>query len=235
MNTATAQLPELQAAIPMPEESADSPCGKAAGRPRASDLEARLNSLIETAGCLFLNKGYTKVSLEMIAREAHVAVRTIYVKFGGKAGLFKAVLVANRARFFADMDAMEHDPRPVREVVNDFAQRFLALISAPDALSMQRMVIAEAHSNPELAHTFFEAGPRETRAVLARYFARADVRAQLREGIPLAPLPVHLLNCVMGDQLSRFLLDTTEQAPQEMRRDLEERMNLFFHSVLRQP
>ena len=63
-------------------------CGKPAGRPRAADMEARMENLLHTAGCLFLEKGYGKVSLEMIAREAHVAVRTIYVKFGGKAGLF---------------------------------------------------------------------------------------------------------------------------------------------------
>jgi len=74
-------------------------CGSAAGRPRAADLEARMQNLVATAARLFSEKGYTKVSLEMIAREAHVAVRTIYVKFGGKTGLFNAVLTSGRARF----------------------------------------------------------------------------------------------------------------------------------------
>ena len=69
-----------------------SPCfGKAAGRPRAADKEARHLALLHTAKRLFLEKGYSKVSLEMIAREAHVAVRTIYVKFGGKAGLLSLI------------------------------------------------------------------------------------------------------------------------------------------------
>ena len=66
---------------------ADIPVSKSAGRPKAADAEARMHDLVHTAGMLFLKNGYTKVSLESIARQAHVAVRTIYVKFGGKAGL----------------------------------------------------------------------------------------------------------------------------------------------------
>ena len=58
--------------------------GKAAGRPKAADVEARTQELLQVAATLFLKNGYTKTSLESIARAAHVAVRTIYVKFGGK-------------------------------------------------------------------------------------------------------------------------------------------------------
>src|SRR5665647_1901186 len=116
---------------------------KCAGRPRSSEREARMHDLIHTAGVLFLKHGYRNVSLEMLAREAHVAVRTIYVKFGGKAGLLNAVLVANRERFF-NTNEMEQDRRPLKEIVSDFAAHFLDLVSMPEALSMQRMVIADA-------------------------------------------------------------------------------------------
>src|SRR6202007_1279380 len=117
---------------------------RSAGRPRADEVEARSQNLINVAGRLFLEKGYSKVSLELIAREARVAVRTIYVKFGGKPGLFSAVLLANRNRYFSDISQMDHDERPVREVLGEFGQRFLELITSPAALAMQRMVIAEA-------------------------------------------------------------------------------------------
>ncbi|MES2300013.1 MAG: TetR/AcrR family transcriptional regulator [Pseudomonadota bacterium] len=215
----------------------DAPCAKPAGRPRASELEARMHSLVETAACLFLQKGYSKVSLEMIAREAHVAVRTIYVKFGGKAGLFSAVLVANRSRFFSDMSAMATDQRPLRDIIDDFAARFLALITAPAALSMQRMVIAEAKSNPEMAQTFYQSGPQETRAILAGFFARPDIRAQLLADVDVEQLPVYLLNCIMGDQFLRFLLEEHESArvDEHEMAALRRRMLMFYRSVLRQP
>ncbi len=206
---------------------------RSAGRPRADEVEARNQNLIHTAGRLFLEKGYSKVSLELIAREARVAVRTIYVKFGGKPGLFSAVLLANRNRYFSDISQMDHDERPVREVLGEFGQRFLELITSPAALAMQRMVIAEATSNPEVAQTFFEAGPRETRAILQRYFARPSVKAQLRDDVAAELIPVHLLNCVMGDQFSRFLFDPDGTVRNDGIKALNQRLELFYRSVLR--
>ncbi|MES2125763.1 MAG: TetR/AcrR family transcriptional regulator [Pseudomonadota bacterium] len=210
------------------------PC-KAAGRPKASDIEARNLNLVQTAGHLFVEKGYSNVSLEMIAKAARVAVRTIYVKFGGKVGLFSAVLIARRGEFLSDVDAMERDQRPLREVVTDFAYKFHALITTPEAVTVQRMVIAEAKSNPELAQTFFDAGPRMTRELLSKYFARPDVQAQLREGVALELVPVHLLNSVMGDQFCRFMIDQPVRTCEEQRREIDARLDLFFHAVLRHP
>ncbi|WP_219837446.1 helix-turn-helix domain-containing protein [Paenibacillus sp. R14(2021)] len=61
-----------------------------------ADREGRRHLLLHLAAALFAERGYGKVSLEMIAREAHVAVRTIYVKFGGMAGILKAIIEDER-------------------------------------------------------------------------------------------------------------------------------------------
>lgn len=204
----------------------------AAGRPRAADLEARNENLIHTAGQLFLKLGYGKVSLELIAREAHVAVRTIYVKFGGKPGLFKAVLIANRDKFIAPQQ-METDQRPLRAVIGDFSEHFLAMVTAEDAVEVQRMVIAEARSDPEMATSFFEAGPRQTREMLNRYFARPDIREQLRDELDIDLLPGFLLGCIVGDGFSRFLFNPHEQPHDEVVRRLHKRLELFYASVLK--
>jgi TetR/AcrR family transcriptional repressor of mexJK operon len=207
-------------------------CAKAAGRPKASDVEARTHELIETAARLFLKHGYTKVSLEAIAREAHVAVRTIYVKFGGKAGLLNAVMESRRDQFFR-IGALETDMRPFREIIDEFARRLLDLLSSPEPTSLQRVVIAEAPSNPELAETFYEAGPKLTRDMLDRFFARPDIRAQLREDLPFEQLPTHLINCISGDQLGRFLFPQRAVAREEVLRQLDARLGLFYRAVLR--
>lgn len=205
---------------------------KAPGRPRAADLEARNQNLIEKAGQLFLKHGYGKVSLELIAREAHVAVRTIYVKFGGKAGLFQAVLTANRDRFMAP-DGMEHDTRPMKDIVAQFGVEFLEMITAPDALAVQRMIVAEANTNPELAQSFFEAGPRLTREMLSRFFARPDIRAQLRDDLDVTLLPSYLIQCVMGDPFARFLFDPATEPTEQVHARLQQRLDLFYQSVLK--
>ncbi|MET0856653.1 MAG: TetR/AcrR family transcriptional regulator [Telluria sp.] len=215
-------------------DSSSSPlsCQKCAGRPRSSEREARLHDLIHTAGRLFLKHGYRQVSLEMLAREAHVAVRTIYVKFGGKAGLLNAVLVANRERFFNTHD-MDADQRPLKQIVSDFGAHFLDLVMAPEALSMARMVIADAPSNMELAQTFYEAGPKQTRDMLTRFFARPDIRAQLRDDVDVTLLPVHLLNCVIGDFYTRMLFVPGGETRAQELGELEKRLDLFYRSALR--
>jgi TetR/AcrR family transcriptional repressor of mexJK operon len=161
-----------------------------------------------------------------------VAVRTIYVKFGGKAGLLNAVLLSGRDRFFGVCD-MDTDAGSLREVVDHFARHFYDLLCAQEAMSMQRVVIAETAANPELANTFYEAGPKLTQQMLGRFFARPDVRAQLRDDVPLELLPVHLINCIGGDHLKRFLFPDAQPAREEALRQLDQRLDLFYRSVLR--
>lgn len=208
--------------------------GKSAGRPREADKEARHLALLQTATRLFLEKGYNKVSLEMIAREAHVAVRTIYVKFGGKAGLMGAVITQGRARVFADMTSMETDPRPLEEILDDFALRFLELVSLPSFVKLFHMVVAEARTTPELAEMFYRTGPQQSREQLSRLFARPEIRARLRPGLALGLLPVHLINCILGDIMSGLLFPP-EEAPtrEQMRAKATAGLDLFLRSALR--
>ncbi len=203
---------------------------RSAGRPRACDAETRMNDLMRTAAELFLEKGYSKVSLETIARKAHVAVRTIYVKFGGKAGLFREILRSGREVYFETMENLETNQRPIREVLIDFGVRIHELLATPTAINLHRMVIAEAPHAPELAEAFFEAGPRQTREALRQYFLRPDVRAQLRD-LPPEQLTVHLMNCLMGDQLKRYLFAAPAYSACQQALVVEERVDLFLHGV----
>ncbi|WP_036169685.1 TetR/AcrR family transcriptional regulator [Massilia sp. 9096] len=212
------------------QDAADCP-GKSAGRPKAADVEARMQELLQAAGELFLKNGYTKTSLEAIARAAHVAVRTIYVKFGGKAGLLNAVLAAKRDHFFRSQP-METDPRPLREVVGEFARQMYDMKNSPEAIELQRVVMAEAPTNPELAEAFWNSGPGRTREMLARYFARPEIRAQMRPDVPLDLLPSHLLACISGEQLLCFMPQFRVRSVEDGRRDLDRRLDLFYLSVL---
>ncbi|WP_296942010.1 TetR/AcrR family transcriptional regulator [uncultured Massilia sp.] len=213
-----------------PQDAAGCP-GKSAGRPKAADVEARTQELLHTAASLFLKNGYTKTSLESIARAAHVAVRTIYVKFGGKAGLLHAVLAAKRDRFFRSQP-MSTDMRPLREVIGDFARQMHELINSQEAVDMQRIVLAEAPTNPELGDAFWNGGPRQTREMLSRYFARPDVRAQMRPDVPVDLLPGYLMSIICGEQVLRFMRPSGTTRAEETREALERRLELFYLGIL---
>ncbi|MFC5461514.1 TetR/AcrR family transcriptional regulator [Massilia niabensis] len=215
-----------------PSQATTPPAQRGAGRPKASDVEARTQDLIDVAAHLFLQNGYTRTSLETIARAARVAVRTIYVKFGGKAGLLDAVLLSRRDQFFQMRD-MEHDTRPLREVVDDFARQFFDLLCNKQLIAMQRVIIAEAPGNPEVADTFYGAGPRLTRDMLERFFARPDVRAQLRADLPFEQLPAFLTSWIAGDPIGRLVFPHVQPSREEAHRQLAGRLELFYRAVLR--
>ena len=59
---------------------------------RADQVAQTRRDILATAGTLFRARGYSAVSMPLIAREAGVGVETIYRAFGSKAGLFKAVI-----------------------------------------------------------------------------------------------------------------------------------------------
>lgn len=192
-----------------------------------------MQHLLATAAQLFLSQGYGKVSLETIAREAHVAVRTIYVKFGGKAGLLNAVIESGRDRYFGTMGDIMTDLRPLEQILADFAARFVELISMPTVVNLHRMVVAEAKTNPELAHAFYLAGPGQTRELLGRFFARPEIKARFRPEVPHEMLAVHLINCLLGDQLSRLLFDAPPPGEAARRDKVAQGLDLFFMGTLR--
>jgi len=90
-------------------------------------------------------------------------------------------------------------------------------------------------TNPELAHSFFDAGPRQTREMLGRFFARSDIDAQLRDNVARDLLPSYLIQCVMGDPFSRFLFDPANEQKEEVLARLHQRLELFYQSVLKNP
>ena len=209
--------------------------GRASGRPRDADLEARIDALLATAATLFLEHGYDKTSLRTIAREAHVAVRTIYVKFGGKTGLFKAVIELARTRYDVMPDMMS-DNRAIDHILEEFGLGLLQLLSTPQVVRMQRMIIAVARTHPEIALTFDRAGRGQVLGTLERFFARPEIAVQFRTDVTHEQLALHLYNCLLGDQYARLMFEPQVRSSKErLRRDVEQALAFFYKTVRRNP
>jgi AcrR family transcriptional regulator len=203
-----------------------------AGRPRLDEVEARTQNLLKVAGELFVEFGYGKVSLEQIARAARVAVRTIYVKFGGKAGLLNAVISEERERFFTRLEDMDTDMRPIETILCEFAMNYLELVCSPRAIALQCLVIAEAKSQPEMARIFYEAAPAHTINLLTRFFSRPEIRAQFRADLPDHILPSHFLNCLWGNRFKQLVFQpNTLLTLEEMQAQVPTGLSLFLNGT----
>jgi AcrR family transcriptional regulator len=87
---------------------------------RQAQIRQTEDRIIAAATELFLADGYVATTLEAVARRAQVGARTVYVRFGTKAALFKRVVDV----------AIVGDTLPVDVLSRDWAQ---AAMTAPTA------------------------------------------------------------------------------------------------------
>jgi TetR/AcrR family transcriptional regulator, mexJK operon transcriptional repressor len=137
------------------------------GRPPKGQEFLSRDRLLDTALKLFSEHGYGDLSMETIARNAQVSMRTIYSHFGGKAGLFGAVI-----RRFSDhcVDYLPDHSEP-RDALLAFAREFIYQLTRPEVVRLRTILIGESLRFPDLAAQFYAQGPQITQNALAAFFA----------------------------------------------------------------
>lgn len=184
------------------------------GRPRSADLDLRRSTLLAVATRLFLQRGYHGVSLAAIAREAHVALRTIYLGFGDKAGLLASVQAESRATFAVHYTLL--DPAAsLPAALLAFGLAYVDFLAEHQPLHAGEAPAA-GQARPG------NAALEMTRSRLADYFDHPAVRCQLRSEIDTALAASHFIACISGERLWRG-----------GGAELPARVKLFLRSVLR--
>jgi TetR/AcrR family transcriptional repressor of mexJK operon len=145
-------------------------------RPR---LVARRHAFLEAATAVFLEKGYANATLDDIIARSGGSRQTLYSLFGGKQGLFEALIAEHCDKLFASFHAEGLLDRPPDDVLVEVGIRYLERLTTPDALGIYRLVIAEGVLMRELGERFWETGPGHTRALLAGYFEQQARRGTL--------------------------------------------------------
>lgn len=179
------------------------------GRPCKGDEQQSRDRLLDAAQQLFLEHGYGKLSMETIARDARVSLRTIYSQFGGKAGLFGALIGRCSDRFIGSLC----DKAPMEDALIGFARQFLYQITRPDVVRMRAILIGESPRFPDLATQFYEQGPKRTLAHLAEFF-RLQQRAGVISDIDAEFLADQFISAVRGERMQRLQLGL-EPTPDE--------------------
>lgn len=184
------------------------------GRPKKGEEGLRRDQLLEHAVRLFAEHGYGQLSLETIAREARVSLRTIYRQFGGKAELFGAVVRHYSDLFVATLPADADQTGPLEDTLVGFAREYLFRITRPELIRLRSQFLAEVQRFPELAAEVYAQGPERTLQRLAAFFARHQQRGRVvpnREPLFLAG---QFVNSLQGERYHRLQLGL-EETPDE--------------------
>lgn len=131
------------------------------GRPSREDAARLGERILDAATELFLAEGFGVTSIEAVARRARISKRTFYHRFPDKAALFGAVIHRIIERLRPPGDVPLYEGGNLDEVLRRLARLILRAALAPTALSLNRLMVAEAQRFPELAMIAAREGSRD--------------------------------------------------------------------------
>lgn len=175
-------------------------------------------AILAAAQDLFLQHDYGGAGMDDIAARAGVSKVTVYNHFRDKEQLFTEVVTRviqeaemSQARIeeLAGTDDLERDLRR-------FARQHLAVVLQPHLVQMRRVIIGAAERFPELARTWYQAGPQRGATTLAWVIGKLAQRGLLHAPDP--PLAGEYLNwLILSEPLNRAMFHPTEAPPDPRR------------------
>ena len=137
------------------------------------DLSPKARTVLNAATKIFLTHGFNGATTDMIQREAGVSKSTVYAHFANKEKLFLAVIQSECASFTASLNGIKFTPGNITESLAVLGRAYLNVALSAPALSLYRVVIAEAPRFPTLGHMFYNSGPKVVKAMVADCLTQA--------------------------------------------------------------
>lgn len=147
------------------------------GRPSSSEIELRIERLLDTATEVFLEKGFDGTSVDEIVRRAGASKQTLYSRYRSKANLFKAVMHRLNEGPLKRVGTILSSNRPIAETLESFALDIVNLMLDKDAIRFSQTISAHLNSFPELARMHWELGPKQGLEIFTNY-----LRIQMEQG-----------------------------------------------------
>ena len=130
---------------------------------------------------VFARHGFERATNKDIARAANIkSPGLIYHYFKDKTDLFRQVLEERSPALQLISHAGEYMDLPPREVLPQFAARFLQTLEHSTALSAFKLVLGESIRKPSVADMFNKLGPSRGFDFLTRYLERQMALGRLR-------------------------------------------------------
>jgi len=142
---------------------------RTAPEPEAGRAELRRAAFLKAARDVFLECGYDAANMAEIVRRAGGSLSTLYAQFGGKRGLFEAMIDARVTELTEQMHIELAAHAPLREGLKRIGENFLFKQLEEGSLDVFRLMVAQAKKFPEMAEAWSKRAPEVVRKALANY------------------------------------------------------------------
>jgi TetR/AcrR family transcriptional regulator, repressor for uid operon len=153
--------------------------------------ERRRKHVLDAAERCFCKYGFHSASMAQIAQAANMSVGHIYRYLPNKEALIGAIFQRDAAVALANVEALENDPRPIRQALQAYARRTIERLTEPSRSTLYLEMMAEASRNPAVARVMREAFAEvQTRMVAMLQKSRPEgcSEAEMRERIQILDL-----------------------------------------------
>jgi AcrR family transcriptional regulator len=197
-------------------------------RPRG---EIRRAQILDAATKVFLENGYGGATIDLVIERAGASKATVYSFFGGKDGLFAAIVEERVERVLAAFIDPEVAQADVRSALAHIARRYMEVLMAPDAVGLFRLIIAEGVRFPELVRTFHRLGPDRTYAHLAGMLTVWRKRGLIRLEDPEFAA-MQFLNAVSGELHRRAMAGIVpKDLSAAIQRSIDHTVHIFWNGI----
>lgn len=125
--------------------------------------------ILWSAKDVFLELGFERTSMDVVAARASTSKRSLYTRFPSKDALFRAVFELARTMYLNRLGTPDTYSEDAAEAVTVYCARFLQLLLREPALRTCRMGIAEAEHLPDASGQYYDAVFRTSQERLAAF------------------------------------------------------------------
>jgi AcrR family transcriptional regulator len=147
----------------------DSPSDQTTQEPEGGRAELRRAAFLKAAREVFLEHGYEAANMAEIVKRAGGSLSTLYSQFGGKRGLFEAMIDQRVEELTEQMQIELAAHAPLREGLRRIGERFMLKMMSPESLDVFRLMVGQARNFPDIADSYSRRSPERVREALAEY------------------------------------------------------------------
>jgi TetR/AcrR family transcriptional repressor of mexJK operon len=144
--------------------------------------EDRRLGFVKAASKLFVEKGFGAVTMEAIAQEAGGSKATLYGYFSSKEALFEAFVNEAGKGGIEEIEAAktsQESGQDTGQILRRLGIAYLDLVTRPDVVEANRLIMGEAGRQPQLSRIFYENGARKTLVAISETIASLMDSGQL--------------------------------------------------------
>jgi AcrR family transcriptional regulator len=199
--------------------------------PTLTPAQNKQTNILTVAAELFMERGYDAVSLDDILERVGGSKTTLYSYYGGKEGLFAAMVAREcdlKLAHLREQDVKDLDPKAG---LHSIGERLLELVSNPVGRAMYRMMVAEAQRFPDVAAVFYKAGPAAMANILCGTIQHWQKKGLLRGGNP-EMLALQFTGIILGNfSVKTLLLPSIQYSGKQMKDWLSASVTLFLQGA----